>query len=38
MIVADDHSLGSGGEDVSKAFANVKIDAGDVDADALFGG
>lgn len=37
MIVADDESLGGGSEDVSKAFANVKIDAGDVDADALFG-
>jgi len=37
MIIADDNSLGGGSEDVSKAFANVKIDAGDVDADALFG-
>lgn len=36
MIVADDESLGGGSEDISKAFANVKIDAGDVDADALF--
>lgn len=36
MIIADDDNLGGGGEDVTKAFAGVKIDAGDVDADALF--
>lgn len=37
MLVADDDNLGGGSEDISTAFANVKIDAGDVDADALFG-
>lgn len=37
MVVADDDSLGGGMEDVATAFSGVKIDAGDVDADALFG-
>jgi len=37
MVVADDDSLGGGGENIAEAFANVKIDAGDVDADQLFG-
>lgn len=36
MIIADDDNFGGGSEDISQAFANVKIDAGDVDADALF--
>lgn len=36
MVVADDDSLGGGAEDISKAFSGVNIDAGDVDADALF--
>lgn len=36
MIVADDGNLGGGGEDLSKAFAGVNINAGDVNTDALF--
>jgi hypothetical protein len=36
MIVADDDNLGGGGENLADAFAGVKLDAGDVDADALF--
>lgn len=36
MIVADDESLGGGSENIADAFSGVKIDAGDVDADALF--
>ena len=36
MIVADDESLGGGGENIAEAFANVKIDAGDINADSLF--
>lgn len=36
MIVADDDNLGGGGEDLSKAFAGVNIDAGSVDTSALF--
>lgn len=36
MVVADDESLGGSGEDTSKAFAGVKIDAGDVNTSELF--
>ena len=36
MIVADDNNLGGGGEDLSRAFAGVNINAGDVNTDALF--
>jgi hypothetical protein len=36
MLIADDKNLGGGGEDVSKAFAGVNIEAGDVDTSALF--
>lgn len=37
MIIADDNNLGGGGEDLSKAFAGIKLDAGDVDTSSLFG-
>ena len=36
MVVADDNNLGGGGEDISKAFGGVKIDAGDVNVNELF--
>ena len=36
MLIADDKNLGGGAEDLSKAFAGVKIDAGDVDVSSLF--